>query len=172
MAQSSHAACKLLYILDACWPFHVGDGRDLVGVGFDATSADDVAQQYSGWNSKDALWRVQLSLILFQVGESFFEVGDVIIGSLGLDDHIIDVCFDVVAYLLIEAHLDGPLVGHLGIFESEVHGGIAIHTKRHDERRLDLVVFLEGYLVIAGVTIEEGEQFVAGGGVYNLIYPR
>ena len=30
----------------------------------------------------------------------------------------------------------------------------------------------EGYLVIDGVTIEEGEQFAASGGVYNLIYPR
>ena len=26
--------------------------------------------------------------------------------------------------------------------------------------------------MIAEVTIEEGEQFIAGGGVYNLIYPR
>ena len=49
---------------------------------------------------------------------------------------------------------------------------IAIRTKRHAERRLDLVVFLEGYLVIARVTIEEGEQFIAGGGVYNLVYLR
>ena len=32
--------------------------------------------------------------------------------------------------------------------------------------------FLEGYLVIAKVTVKEGEQFAAGGGVYNLIYPR
>ena len=32
-----------LYIIDTCWPFHVGDGRDLVGAGLDATSADDVA---------------------------------------------------------------------------------------------------------------------------------
>ena len=64
------------------------------------------------------------------------------------------------------------MVGHPGILESERHGGIAIRTERHDERRLDLVVFLEGYLVIARVTIEEGEQFVAGGGVYNLVYPR
>ena len=34
---------------------HVGDGGDLVGVGFDAAGADDVAQGYTGWNSKDAL---------------------------------------------------------------------------------------------------------------------
>ena len=31
---------------------------------------------------------------------------------------------------------------------------------------------LEKDLVIARVTIEEGEQFTAGGGVYNLVYPR
>ena len=49
--------------------------------------------------------------------------------GLELDDHIIDVSFDVVAYLLIEAHLDGPL----GVLESEGHGGIAIRTERHDE---------------------------------------
>ena len=26
--------------------------------------------------------------------------------------------------------------------------------------------------MIAGVTVEEGEQFAAGGGVYNLVYSR
>ena len=26
--------------------------------------------------------------------------------------------------------------------------------------------------MIAGVTVKEGEQFVASGGVYNLVYPR
>ena len=35
--------------------FHVVDGGDLVRVGFDATGTDDVAQEYTGWNSKDAL---------------------------------------------------------------------------------------------------------------------
>ena len=64
------------------------------------------------------------------------------------------------------------MVGRPGILESKGHGGIAIHTKRHDERRLDLVILFEGYLVITGVTVEEGEQFTAGGGVYNLVYLR
>ena len=32
-----------------------------------------------------------------------------------------------------------------------------------------ILSFLEGYLVIARVTVEEGEEFVAGGGVYNLV---
>ena len=64
------------------------------------------------------------------------------------------------------------MVGRPGVLEFEGHGGIAIRTKRRDERRLDLVVLFEGYLVIAGVTVEEGEEFAAGSGVYNLVYPR
>ena len=37
---------------------------------------------------------------------------------------------------------------------------------------LILDFFLKRYLMIARVTVEEGEQFAAGGGVYNLIYLR
>ena len=55
------------------------------------------------------------------------------IGGLGLDDHIVDVSFDVVAYLLIEAHLDGRLVGRSGVLDSKGHGGIGVRTKRPDE---------------------------------------
>ena len=64
------------------------------------------------------------------------------------------------------------MVGRPRIFGSERHGGIAVRTERRDERCFDLVVFFEGYLVISGVTVEEGEEFAAGGGVYNLVYPR
>ena len=64
------------------------------------------------------------------------------------------------------------MVGRPSIFESERHGGIAICTKRRDERCFNLVILFEGYLVIARVIVEEGEQFIAGSGVYNLIYPR
>ena len=114
----------------------------------------------------------QLPSVSFQVGERFFEVGDEIVSGVGLDDHIVDVSFDVAAYLLVKTHLDGPLVGRPGVFESEGHGGVAIRTERHDERCLDLVVLLEGYLVVARVIVEEGEQFTASGGVYNLVYLR
>ena len=77
-----------------------------------------------------------------------------------------------MANLLIEAHLDSPLISRPSVLKSEGHGGVAIRTEGHDERCLDLVFFIEGDLVIAGVTVEEGEQFIAGGGVYNLVYPR
>ena len=97
------------------------------------------------------------------MGERFFKVSDEIVNGFGFDDHIIDVRFDVVAYLLIKAHLDGPLVGRPSVLESEGHGGIAIRTEWRDEQRFDLVVLFEGYLVIARVIVEEGEKFIAGG---------
>ena len=83
-----------------------------------------------------------------------------------------DVGFDIAAYLLIKAHLDGPLVGRPDVLESKRHGGIAIRTERRDEQCFDLAIFFEGYLVIARVTVEEGEEFTTDGGVYNLVYPR
>jgi len=64
------------------------------------------------------------------------------------------------------------LLGHPSVLEFEGHSGVAVSTERRDERRLDLVFFLEGDLMIAGVTVEKGEQFAAGGGVYDLVYPR
>jgi hypothetical protein len=35
-----------------------------------------------------------------------------------------------------------------------------------------MVVLFEGYLVIAGVIVKEGEELTSDGGVYDLIYPR
>ena len=77
-----------------------------------------------------------------------------------------------MADLLVEAHLDGPLIGSPSVLESEGHSCVAICPERHDERHFDLVFFLEGDLMIARVTVKEGEQFAASGGVYNLVYPR
>jgi hypothetical protein len=34
------------------------------------------------------------------------------------------------------------------------------------------VILFKRYLVIAGVRVEEGEKFIAGGVVYNIVYPR
>ena len=65
--------------------------------------------------------------------------------------------FDIAADLLIEAHLDSPLISHPDILEFEGHCGIAIRAERHDERCLDLIFFLERDLVIAGVTVKERE---------------
>ena len=122
--------------------------------------------------AKNALSGIQLPLVYFPGFENFGEVSDEGVSSLRLNHHVIDVSLDVAADLLIEVHLDGPFIGHPGVLESEGHGSVAICTEGHDERCLDLVFFLEGDLVIAGVTDKEGEQFIAGGGVYNLVYLR
>ena len=63
------------------------------------------------------------------------------------------------------------MISHPDVFESKGHSGVAVRTEGRDERRLDLVFFLGGDLVIAGVTAEKGEQLAASGGVYNLVYP-
>ena len=70
---------------------------------------------------------------LLRLANVSFEVGNKIIDGLGLDDHIIDVSFDIVANLLIEAHLDSPLISHPGVLESKGHGGVAIRTEGSDE---------------------------------------
>ena len=43
MAESSHAPCELLYILYVDRSFHIGNGGDLVEVGFDTAGTDDIA---------------------------------------------------------------------------------------------------------------------------------
>ena len=43
------------------------------------------------------------------------------------------ISFDDVAYLLVKAHLDGPLVDRPSVFKSKRYGGIAICSKRHDK---------------------------------------
>ena len=55
--------------------------------------------------------------------------------------------------MLVEAHLDCPLIGRPGILESEGHGHVAVGAEGRDERRLDLVFFLQHDLVITRVAI-------------------
>ena len=73
------------------------------------------------------------SIGTFSGWQRFLKVGDKIVGGLRLDDHIIDVSFDVGANLLIEAHLDGPLIGRPSILESEGLGGVTVHTEGRDK---------------------------------------
>jgi hypothetical protein len=39
-----HTPGKLLHVFDACGSFHLGNGRDLLEVGFDVAMADDEAE--------------------------------------------------------------------------------------------------------------------------------
>jgi hypothetical protein len=42
--QCRHTPDKILHVFDAGGSFHLGDGGDLLGVGFDAAMADDEAE--------------------------------------------------------------------------------------------------------------------------------
>jgi hypothetical protein len=78
-------------------------------------------------------------------------------GLPGFYNHIINVGFDkVILYLVLEIVLDGTPVCAPRILEPERHCHVAVGAKRHDKRRLDLVVFVESDLVITRVAIEKG----------------
>jgi len=64
---------------------------------------------------------------------SKLKVDDKIIGGLGFDNHIIDVSFDVATDLLVEAHLDDPLISCSGVLESEGHSFLTVGTEGRDE---------------------------------------
>jgi hypothetical protein len=57
------------------------------------------AQKLAGWNTKDALLRVELSAVDQEVGEGLGEVGDEVVFIGGLDNHVVDVGLNVLADL-------------------------------------------------------------------------
>ena len=68
------------------------------------------------WNTEYALSGIHLPLEFLQVLESFFEVGDEVVGSLRLNYHIVDIGLNILPDLVLEASLDSPLVGGTGVF--------------------------------------------------------
>ena len=64
------------------------------------------------------------------------------VGSLRLNHHVIDVSLNILHGLVLEAALDGSLIGHTRVLELEGHHRVAVGNEGRDERRLDLVFFL------------------------------
>jgi hypothetical protein len=110
--------------------------------------ADHEAQELARWDAKDTLLRVEFPVVAPEIGKGLGEVGDEIVLHHGLDNYVINVCFDVIADLGLQALLDGLLVGHSSILEAERHGRVALDAMRRYERRVVLVRDLQGYLVI------------------------
>ena len=81
------------------------------------------------------------------------EVGDELIGGLGLNNYVIDVGLIIVPYLIFKAALNGPLICCTSIFESEGHGGVTVGAERCDEGRFDLVLLFERDLIITEIAI-------------------
>ena len=55
------------------------------------------------------------------------------------------------------------------VTELEGYGHVTVHTKRGDERSHELVRLLHFYLMVARISIKEGERFTSHGGIDNLI---
>jgi hypothetical protein len=91
---------------------------------------------------------------------------------LGLDDHVIHIGFNILVELLLEAGLDGSLVGGAGVLQPERHRCVAVGAKWGDEHGLLLVFFLDDDLVVPGVAVEETEQVASYHGVDDLINLR
>ena len=94
------------------------------------------------------------------------------LGCGGFYQHIIYVHLHSCAYLLLEHPVYQPLIGSSCILEPEHHHTITIGSLRCDERGLFLVVWVHIDLVLAGEGIHETEEFMAGCGVYDEVYPR
>jgi hypothetical protein len=54
------------------------------------------------------------------------EVGDEVVFINGLDNHVINVGFDVLADLGFQALLDGLMVGRSSVLKPEGHGRVAV----------------------------------------------
>ena len=79
-------------------------------------ATNDVAKEYTRWNTEYVLSGIQLPLEFLQVLESFFDVGDEVVSNLRLNNHIVDVGLNILPDLVLEALLDSPLVGGTGVF--------------------------------------------------------
>ena len=64
MAESSHASGALLHILHVTWWSHIKGCFDFRGIRAYAIATDDVAEQYTGGDPKDAFFGIELPYLL------------------------------------------------------------------------------------------------------------
>ena len=69
VAKRGEASCKSLYSLYVLNRAHPRDGRDLLWVSFDATLGDDKTQQYTPWDPKNTLVRVEFDAVCSEFRE-------------------------------------------------------------------------------------------------------
>jgi hypothetical protein len=76
-----------------------------------------VVEQYARRHTKYVLLGIQLPLKLIECLEGLVEVVDQGRGHFGLDHYIINICLnEVICNLVLEALLDGPLIGCACVF--------------------------------------------------------
>jgi hypothetical protein len=64
------------------------------------------------------------------------------------------------------------LISHTYVLEPKGHGRVATGAEGRDERRLDLVFFLQRNLEITIVAIYKAQEIATGHGIYDLVNVR
>ncbi|CAL2237870.1 unnamed protein product [Prunus armeniaca] len=103
-----------------------------------------------------------LHAILAEQAKCLGEVFEVVCPLRGFDQHIVYVDFHGYADLLLENFVHEPLVGCSGVLQPKGHDLVAVGPSLDDERGLHLVIIVHHNLIIAGVSIHEAEQLIAG----------
>jgi hypothetical protein len=101
------------------------------------------------YHPEGALFRVELDVVAIEIGEGFTQIVEQAIYFSGLDDDVVDVDFDVAAYLLLQAGLHAPLIGGSSILQANGNWHVAVHPMRGDEHGLILVFNLQSDLVVS-----------------------
>ena len=71
--------------------------------------------------------------------------------------------------LIVKVELNRSLICGSSVLQPKGHSLVSISSILGDEHSLDMVIFLEGNLVVAQVTIKEGEQGAADNRVNDLV---
>jgi hypothetical protein len=93
-----------------------------------------------------------------------------VVGLLGLDYNVIYVSLNGLPDEVTKNGEHTPLVCSPRVLEPERHGDIAVRPKRGDERGHGLVRLFHHNLMVARMSIKEGEDFASQGRINYLIY--
>jgi hypothetical protein len=70
---------------------HVGDCRNLLEVGFDASLRHNESQEHASGDTEDTLLGVEFNAFGPQACEGCFQVGDEVVNLLSFDPNVVDV---------------------------------------------------------------------------------
>ena len=92
---------------------------------------------------------------------------------LGLLDQfyyrVVHVYFEHVPYLLLEDFIHHPLISGARIPQPERHDIVHVIGVFGHESRVFPIIFAHGDLIVAGVSVHEGQQLVAGGILHQFV---
>ena len=100
---------------------HLGD---LLGVGLSRAAGDGAVGVARSDDVADAV------LVLAQLGECLPQVGNLISLFLALDQHVINICFNVPSELVLEDFLDELLVGCFSVLQAEGYHLVTVTTRK------------------------------------------